>query len=102
MNHFKPNFPFGGYPKLGPNWSLNDNEPVIGDNNERMGGFLLPFLTGAVVSAPFWYIAGNNKYCKGAQCYQQQYYQNQPYPMYYPYQTTGQTYPSYYPYPAYR
>lgn len=65
------------------------------DNDERFGGFLVPFLAGAVVSAPFWYLGATNKY-------QQMYYQNQPYPMYYPYQSANQPYPSYYPYPPYR
>lgn len=61
-------------------------------NDERFGGFLLPFITGAVVSAPFWFVAGNNK----------QQYQNQQYPMYYPYQQYPQQIPTYYPYPPYR
>lgn len=60
--------------------------------DERFGGFLLPFITGAVVSAPFWFVAGNNK----------QQYQNQSYPMYYPYQQPAQQFPNYYPYPPYR
>lgn len=69
------------------------------ENDERFGGFLVPFLAGAVVSAPFWYLGANNK---AQQAYQQQMYyqQNQPYPMYYPYSSTGQTFPSYYPYPS--
>lgn len=61
-------------------------------NEERFGGFLLPFITGAVVSAPFWFVAGNNK----------QQYQNQQYPIYYPYQQYPQQLPNYYPYPPYR
>ena len=61
-------------------------------NDERFGGFLLPFITGAVVSAPFWFVAGNNK----AQ------YNNQPYPMYYPYQGQYNQPPTYYPDPPYR
>lgn len=64
--------------------------------DERFGGFLVPFLAGAVVSAPLWYLGANNKY------QQQMYYQNQPYPMYYPYQNQGTGLPSYYPYPPYR
>lgn len=47
-------------------------------NEDRLGGFLLPFITGAVISAPFWYIAGNNKY-------QNQYYPPYPYYQYPPY-----------------
>ena len=66
---------------------------IKGENDDnRFGGFLLPFITGAVVSAPFWFVAGNNK----AQ------YQNQPYPMYYPYQPYPQRHPMYYPYPPFR
>lgn len=68
----------------------------VSPNNERFGGFLVPFLAGAVVSAPFWYLGANNK------MQQQMYYQNQPYPMYYPYQSTAQNIPSYYPYPPYK
>lgn len=29
--------------------------------DERFGGFLVPFIAGAAISAPFWFIAGNNK-----------------------------------------
>lgn len=86
---------FAYYPKI-------NKSKLIYSNDERFGGaFLLPFLTGAVVSAPFWYIGGSNK---AQQLYQNQPYpyQNQPYPMYYPYQTTGQKYPYYYPYPQYK
>lgn len=60
-------------------------------NDERFGGaFLVPFLTGAVISAPFWYLGAQNK---ANQMYQQQmYYQyNNQYPQYYPYT-------KYYPY----
>lgn len=63
-------------------------------NDERIGGFLVPFLTGALVSAPLWYLGANNKLANS-------YYQNQQYPMYYPYYTNT-NYPSYYPYPPYR
>lgn len=58
-------------------------QPLV--NDERFGGaFLVPFLTGAVISAPFWYLGAQNK---ANQMYQQQmYYQyNNPYPQYYPY-----------------
>ena len=63
------------------------------NNNERFGGgFLLPFLTGAAISAPFWYLGGVNKG-------QQTYYQPQPYPVYYPYyQNQYINYPYYPPY----
>ncbi len=70
-------------------YNCNKKPEVI--NDDRFGGFLLPFITGAVVSAPFWFVAGNNK----------QQYQNQPYPIYYPYQQYPQQSPSYYPYPPY-
>ena len=66
----------------------------IENEDNRFGGFLLPFITGAVVSAPFWFVAGNNK--------AQYQYQSQPYPMYYPYQQYPQQAPMYYPYPPYR
>jgi len=49
-----------------------------GGNDDRFG-FLVPFLTGAVVSAPFWFIAGNNK----NQYYQQPMYYQPYYPPYY-------------------
>ena len=32
-----------------------------GCNDERLGAFLVPFIAGAAVSAPFWLIAGSNK-----------------------------------------
>ena len=48
-------------------------------NDERLGGFLLPFIAGAAVSAPFWLVDGNNK---------QQ-------PVYYPYPPQYQYYPVY-------
>lgn len=67
----------------------------ISNNDERFGTFLVPFLAGAVVSAPFWYLGANNKY-------NQQVYYQQPYPMYYPYQGEKTIAPSYYPYPPYR
>ena len=40
-------------------YNCNKKPEVI--NDDRFGGFLLPFITGAVVSAPFWFVAGNNK-----------------------------------------
>ena len=62
------------------------NQPFT--NDERFGGaFLVPFLTGAVISAPFWYLGAQNK---ANQMYNQQmYYQynnpyNNPYNQYYP------------------
>jgi len=43
----------------------NENYPkcnyVVNNNDERFGGFLLPFVAGAAISAPFWLAAGNNK-----------------------------------------
>jgi len=65
-------------------------------NDTRFGGFLFPFLAGAAISAPFWYLGANKQQ-------QQIYYPPQPYPMYYPYQTgPNDPFPSYYPYPPYR
>lgn len=94
-NNYNPN-PSVFFPNC-MNYSLCNQYPYnkYKENDERFGGFLVPFLAGAVVSAPFWYLGANNKY-------QQMYYQNQPYPMYYPYQSVNQQYPSYYPYPQYR
>lgn len=80
---------FGPFP-----YEIRECKNMNDDN--RFGGFLVPFLAGAVVSAPFWYLGANNKY------QQQMYYQNQSYPMYYPYQNSGNSLPSYYPYPPYR
>lgn len=60
-------------------------------NDERFGGaFLVPFLTGAVISAPFWYLGAQNK---ANQMYQQQMY----YQYNNPYQNYPQHYPNYYP-----
>lgn len=33
----------------------------LNNQEERVGGFLLPFIAGAAVSAPFWLVAGSNK-----------------------------------------
>ena len=82
--------------KICININVSDLFTQIRVHDERFGGFLVPFLAGAVVSAPFWYLGANNKY------QQQMYYQNQPYPMYYPYQNQGNGLPSYYPYPPYK
>lgn len=38
----------------------NNFYPPI-NNDERFGGFLLPFVAGAAISAPFWLAAGSNK-----------------------------------------
>lgn len=71
------------------------NSFLYNNNENRLGGFLLPFLTGAVVSAPFWYLGGVNK--------GENYYKYNPYPVYYPmYQGNYPNYPSYFPYPPYR
>lgn len=51
------------------------------NNDERLGGFLFPFIAGAAVSAPFWLVAGSNK------AQQQQ--------IYYPYPPQYQYYPVY-------
>ena len=37
------------------------NNQVLNKNDERFGGFLLPFVAGAAISAPFWLAAGSNK-----------------------------------------
>lgn len=67
---------------------------ICNDYDERFGGFLVPFLTGAVVSAPFWFLGGQEK--------------NKPvyYPQYYPYMPNNPyapnaPYPQYYPYTQY-
>lgn len=68
---------------MGNNFHFNQN------CGERFGGgFLLPFLTGAAISAPFWYLGGVNK--------GQQMYYPQPYPVFYPYYPND--YQGYYPY----
>ena len=46
-------------------------------NDDRLGGFLFPFIAGAAVSAPFWLVAGSNKAQQNIQYY--------PYPPQYPY-----------------
>ncbi len=76
--------------------ATNDDIPnqFYVSNDERFGGFLVPFLTGAIVSAPFWYLGGSNNAQK------QMYYQSGGYPAYYPY--TQGPYPQYYPYPPYK
>ena len=50
-------------------------------NDERLGGFLFPFIAGAAVSAPFWLAAGSNK--------------TQPQQIYYPYPPQYSYYPVY-------
>ncbi len=59
-------------------WTNEDyqkcNQPII-NQDQRLGGFLFPFIAGAAVSAPFWLVAGSNKA-------QNNYY---PYPPQYPY-----------------
>lgn len=72
-----------------PNFDCYRSNPCqnqFQNNDTRFGGFLLPFLTGAVVSAPFWFLGAQNRY--------------QTYPPYYPY--PPQNIPSYYSYPQYR
>ena len=54
-----------------------NNRPCCNNNDERLGGFLFPFIAGAAVSAPFWLVAGSNK------AQQNQIYY--PYPPQYPY-----------------
>lgn len=46
--------------------------------DERFGGFLFPFIAGAAISAPFWFIAGNNK--QNQPIYYQQPVEYYPYP----------------------
>lgn len=55
---------------------LRHNYPRNCCNDERLGAFWLPFLTGAIISAPAWYILGNKS--------NQEYYPNY-YQPYYPY-----------------
>lgn len=50
-------------------------EPV---SNERLGGFLVPFIAGAAVSAPFWLVAGSNKNNQPVYQYPVQYYPTPP------------------------
>lgn len=38
-----------------------NNSVPINNQDERFGGFLLPFIAGAAVSAPLWLVAGSNK-----------------------------------------
>lgn len=58
--------------------SLYENK-VMNNSDERLGGFLVPFIAGAAVSAPFWLVAGSNK------AHQQYYQYPQPYPPQYNY-----------------
>lgn len=61
---------------------LKYNQPL---NDERMGGFLVPFIAGAAVSAPFWLVAGSNKNNQPVYQYPPvQYYPPQPYITGYP------------------
>ena len=61
-NNYNPN-PSVFFPNS-MNYSLCNQYPYnkYKENDERFGGFLVPFLAGAVVSAPFWYLGANNKY----------------------------------------
>ena len=63
------------------NYVIEKQQPYC-HNDERLGGFLFPFIAGAAVSAPFWLVAGSNK------AQQQQ-------PIYYPYPPQYQYYPVY-------
>ena len=67
-------------------WTNDEYCPIkpqqIQHSDERLGGFLFPFIAGAAVSAPFWLVAGSNK------AQQQQ-------PIYYPYPPQYQYYPVY-------
>lgn len=58
--------------------------PCNKQNDDRFGGFLVPFIAGAAISAPFWFIAGNNK--QNQPVYYQQPIEYYPYPVnqYYP------------------
>ena len=62
------------------NLVINKQQPCC-HNDERLGGFLFPFIAGAAVSAPFWLVAGSNK--------------TQQQPVYYPYPPQYQYYPVY-------
>lgn len=66
-------------------WTNEEYCPIkqnpINQNDERLGGFLLPFIAGAAVSAPFWLVAGSNK--------------SQPQQVYYPYPQQYSYYPVY-------
>lgn len=98
---FKVNYPFERNLPPSQSWRMNPACTTCnGNDNDDRYGFLLPFITGAVVSAPFWYLGANNKAQQQMQT-QQMYYQNQPYPMYYPY-PGGNTSQVYFPYPPYR
>ncbi|MGN1295919.1 MAG: hypothetical protein ACI4U5_05870 [Bacilli bacterium] len=70
--------------------SLRNSYPRSCEDDERIGAFWLPFIAGAVVSAPVWYVIGNNKANDMTQ-----------YPTYYPYQPYSYNNPAYYPYPPY-
>lgn len=59
-------------------------KPQQFNNDERLGGFLVPFIAGAAVSAPFWLAAGSNKQ-------QTTYY---PYPQYPYYPVYVNSYPN--------
>ena len=79
--------------KFNSNSCFNKNCNDYNEDRFFGGGFLVPFLAGAVVSAPFWYLGANK----------QQNYYPQPYPMYYPYNVpNNESYPTYYPYPQYK
>ncbi len=65
-------------------------------NQERCGGLLLPFLAGALVSAPIAYLAGDKN--TPQYNFPPQY---QPQPMYVSY-PPYQQYPGVYPYPAFQ
>ena len=60
---------------------IKQNQPC--QNDERLGGFLLPFIAGAAVSAPFWLVAGSNR------PQQQVYYPYPPQYQYYPVYVNG-------------
>ena len=40
---------------------VNNGNFVNSGQDERFGGFLIPFVAGAAISAPFWLAAGSNK-----------------------------------------
>ncbi len=58
-------------------------KPIYPEQEDRFGGFLVPFIAGAAISAPFWFVAGNNKAQQQAPV-QYQYQYQQPV-QYYPY-----------------
>lgn len=73
-------------------WTNNDCckcNQHINNQDQRLGGFLFPFIAGAAVSAPFWFVAGSNKSQNNFYPYPAQYQYYPVYPSNYP----NQSYP---------